>query len=47
MDPADALSVLTDALARCPNEEMWNVGVFAALDALAANANTRCPLSVD
>ena len=39
MDLTVALNILTDALARCRNEDMRTVEVFAALDALAANAN--------
>ena len=41
MDPNTALNVLAEALARCRNEDMHTVEVFAALDALAANATAQ------
>ena len=41
--PDYALNILTDALARCRNEDMRAVEVFAALDALAANATAQWP----
>ena len=43
MDPNTALNILTDALARCRNEDMRTVEVFAALDALTANATAQWP----
>ena len=38
-----ALNILTDALARCRNEDMRTVEVFVALDALALNATAQWP----
>ncbi len=43
MDLTVALNILTDALARCRNEDMRTVEVFAALDALALNATAQWP----
>ena len=43
MEPTAALNILTDALARCRNEDMRTVEVFAALDALAASATAQWP----
>jgi len=43
MDLTVALNILTDALARCRNEDMRTGGGFAALDALALNATAQWP----
>src|SRR5207249_10106760 len=43
MDLTAALNILTDALARCRNEDMRTVEVFVALNALAANATAQWP----
>jgi hypothetical protein len=45
MDPTTALNVLADALARCRNEDMRTVEVYAALDALAAMQSLKGPLN--
>ena len=43
MDLNTALNILTDALARCREEDMRTVEVLAALDSLAARATTKWP----
>ena len=43
MDTTRALSVLTNALDRCREEDMRTPEVFAALDLLAARATVKWP----